>query len=102
MSGAARPLAIENVTVIPLDTDRRLEAHTVVVRGDRIAWLGPAEDARVSEGAVRIDGRGNYVSPGLADTHAHPSTQDHLQLHLSTRISTVRNMNGAPSPIAWR
>ena len=102
MSGPARPLAIENVTVIPLDTDRRLEAHTVVVRGDRIAWLGPAEDARVSEGAVRIDGRGKYVIPGLADMHAHPSTQDHLLLYLANGITTVRNMKGAPRHIAWR
>ena len=35
-------LAIENVTVIPMDSERVLRDHTVVVEGRRITAVGPA------------------------------------------------------------
>jgi hypothetical protein len=46
-------IAFENVTVIPMDRERRLEGRTVVVRGGRIAEIGPSTSVRVPEGALR-------------------------------------------------
>jgi len=47
--------AFVDVSVIPMDSDRVLTGHTVVVRGDRIVAVGPAADLNVPVGAHRID-----------------------------------------------
>ncbi|HEX9268714.1 MAG TPA: amidohydrolase family protein, partial [Candidatus Limnocylindria bacterium] len=99
---APRTVAIENVTAIPLDGDARLASHTVLVRDDRISWVGPASAAKVPDDAMRIDGRGRFVIPGLADMHAHPRTEDDLLLFLANGVTTVRNMWGTPRHVGWR
>ena len=62
-------VAIENVTVIPMDSERVLRDHTVVVEGRRITAVGPAAHDRVPDGATRIDGRGKFLLPGLTEMH---------------------------------
>jgi imidazolonepropionase-like amidohydrolase len=63
--------AIVDVTVIPMDRERVFPHTTVVVRGDRIVALGPAAGVTMPADAVRIDGRGKFLIPGLAEMHAH-------------------------------
>src|SRR5689334_12810144 len=74
---AQRPqtLAISNVTVIDVDRGRRLPGHTVVVRGERIAAVGPAGKVIIPRGARVVDGRGRFLIPGLWDTHVHVGDQ---------------------------
>jgi hypothetical protein len=43
----------------------------VAIANGRITALGPAAATPVPEGAVRIDGRGKYLMPGLAEMHGH-------------------------------
>jgi imidazolonepropionase-like amidohydrolase len=43
----------------------------VLVRGNRIAAVGPARSIAVPPGARVIDARGKAVLPGLADLHVH-------------------------------
>jgi imidazolonepropionase len=46
----------------------------LAVKGERIAWIGTAEEAtrRAQEPRVRIhDGRGLWITPGLIDCHTH-------------------------------
>src|SRR5688500_2166369 len=52
--------AFVDVMVVPLDRDRVVERQTVVVRGDRIAAMGPTSSTPVPAGATRIDGRDKY------------------------------------------
>jgi imidazolonepropionase-like amidohydrolase len=109
-SGAADVIAIENVTVIPMDTERRLPGQTVLVRGDRIVAVGPSSSVSVPQGARRIDGRGKFLVPGLAEMHGHvpppnaPAqyTEDVLFLYLANGITTVRGMLGAPGQLELR
>jgi imidazolonepropionase-like amidohydrolase len=62
---------IEDVTVIPADTDEALAHRTVVIRDGTIAQILP-HGARVNvENATIIDGRGTYLVPGFVDAHAH-------------------------------
>jgi len=65
------PFAITSVTVLTMTSDRPLRNATVVVRGGRIAAVGPASSTPVPADAKRIDGRGMYLMPGLSDMHAH-------------------------------
>jgi amidohydrolase family protein len=114
--GAAQDtvLAITNVTVIPMDRERTLEDQTVLVRGGRIAAVGPARATAVPAGAVRLDGRGKYLIPGLAEMHAHvPSPQAEerlgagytervLFLYLANGVTTIRNMQGHAAHLPLR
>ena len=67
----AQSVAFVDVNVVPMDRERVLQHQTVVVSGDRIVAMGPASSTAVPEGAARIDGRGKYLMPGLAEMHAH-------------------------------
>jgi imidazolonepropionase-like amidohydrolase len=114
-SGAADPAAaavtaIEHVSVIPMDRERVLDDQTVVVRGDRIEAIGPAAGVEVPTGARRIDGRGKYLLPTLAEMHAHiPGGQASdeqvervLFLYAAHGIGTIRGMLGHPRHLALR
>lgn len=65
-----RPVVLRNGLVLTLD-----DAHTVLtgadvlVRGDRIAAVGPGLE--VPEGTAEIDATGGIVMPGMVDTHRH-------------------------------
>jgi imidazolonepropionase-like amidohydrolase len=104
------PLAITNVTVLPMDGERTLADQTVIVQGGRIRAVGPAATTTVPAGATRIDGRGKYLMPGLAEMHAHvppgsPTDEqlaDIMFLYIANGITTIRGMLGAPYQIALK
>ena len=103
-------VAFVNVTVLPMDSERVLEGQTVVVRGERIVAVGPADEVEVPDDATQIDGAGKYLLPGLAEMHGHvprpdqPAqfTDDVLFLYVANGITTVRGMLGAPGQLDLR
>jgi imidazolonepropionase-like amidohydrolase len=95
-------LVIEHVTVLPMVRDTALVDHTVMTSQDRITWIGPSRNAPVPQGAQRVDGRGAYLIPGLADMHVHLETVDEFPLYVASGVTTVRNMNGTPQHLRWR
>jgi hypothetical protein len=69
---APPPLAIEHVTVEPMTADGAvLKDMTVVIEGGRIAAMTPAAQARPTPGAIRVNGAGKWLMPGLTDMHVH-------------------------------
>lgn len=104
------PVAFVDVTVIPMDRQRVLERQTVIVRDGRIASVEPSARARIPSGALRVDGRGKYLIPGLAEMHAHiPGVQaseqeirDIFTLYVANGITTIRGMLGAPNQLTLR
>ncbi|HEU0053264.1 MAG TPA: amidohydrolase family protein, partial [Longimicrobium sp.] len=103
--------AFVDVTVVPMTGDQRaLRGQTVVVRGDRIAEVGPTRSVRVPAGARRVDGRGKWLIPGLAEMHGHipppnapPAyTENTLFLYVASGITTVRGMLGYPNQLDLR
>lgn len=114
--GAVRdtqPVAFVGVSVLPLDRDRLLENHTVVVRGGRIAALGPVAEIVVPAHARRVDGRGKFLLPGLAEMHGHlpnPNapgfdprvTESALFLYLANGVTFVRGMQGNAAALELR
>ena len=48
-----------------------IDNGTIVIRGDRIAAIGPAASTPVPSGATVIDAAGRTIMPGLVDAHAH-------------------------------
>lgn len=99
-------IAFVDVTVIPMDSERVLNHHTVVVNRGRIVSVGPVEKVPVGNGARRIDGKGKYLMPGLADMHAHLGRPEGAEAYplllVANGVTTVRNMFGNPSVLALR
>lgn len=65
-----RPIAFVGAKVIPI-TAPPITDGTVVVRGGKIAAVGPSASVEVPADAERIDVRGKVIMPGLIDTHSH-------------------------------
>lgn len=107
---AQTPVVLENVAIVAGDRDRPLERQTLVVRDGRITEVGPAGKVKAPDGAVRIDGRGKYLMPGLAEMHGHlpaPPTppevaENILFLYVANGVTTVRGMQGHPSQLDLR
>src|SRR5262245_57880552 len=70
-SAQEKTTAFVDVSVLPMDRERVLERQTVLVRGDRIERVGPVAQVSVPADATRIEGRGKFLMPGLAEMHAH-------------------------------
>jgi hypothetical protein len=45
-------VAIVDVTVVPMDRERTLPGQTVLIRGDRIEAIGPADRVKVPAGGL--------------------------------------------------
>lgn len=90
---ASATIALTDVRVVPMTSDRRLENQTIIVSNGRIESIGPAPSASIPAGATVIEGRGRVVAPALADMHVHLRRRD-LAAYLRAGIATVRNMWG--------
>ena len=96
-SVAAEPeaTAFVHVNVVPMDRDCVLADQTVLIDKGVIAAIG--HDIRVPGGAVVIDGRGKFLSPGLADMHSHSDTSEDMKVYLANGVTTILNLGGASS-----
>lgn len=71
VAASAQPWAITRVAVVDVEGGRALPDMTVVVNGDRIQSVGPANRTKPPRGARIIDARGKFLIPGLWDMHVH-------------------------------
>jgi imidazolonepropionase-like amidohydrolase len=94
------PVAFVDVGVVTGAGSR--QGQTVVVEGERIAWIGPSSEARLPAGTTRIPGRGLFLLPGFADMHTHPSSEADLLTYLVNGITTIRVMGGGETQVRWR
>ncbi|MBI3683436.1 MAG: amidohydrolase family protein [Acidobacteria bacterium] len=103
-SAFAQTTAFVNATVIPMDRERVLKNHTVVVRDGRIADVGPSSKIKLPAHTTRIDAKGKFLIPGIAEMHAHvppqqaaeEQTRNTLLLYVLNGVTTARGMLGAP------
>jgi len=99
-------VAFEGVTVITMDSERVLTDTTVLATGDSIVTIGPGA-AKLPEGTIRVDGRGKFLIPALAEMHAHipnnaAEAERVLFLYVANGIGTIRSMLGDPSHFRLR
>jgi imidazolonepropionase-like amidohydrolase len=72
--GATSVTVIRNATILTI-TNGTIEHGSVVLRGSKIAAVGPDSSISVPSGAKVIDAAGEYVMPGIIDTHSHTSIE---------------------------
>ncbi|WP_434386741.1 amidohydrolase family protein [Melittangium boletus] len=97
-----RAVAFVGVHVVPMDTERVLADQTVVVRNGFITALGPSASITVPADAERIEGRGHFLMPGLADFQIHLHSDEQLLSYLAHGVTTVFDLNGSPRQLALR
>lgn len=105
-----RPVAFIGVNVVPMDRERVIENQIVIVRDGRIAEIGAVGKVKIPNDALRIEGQGKYLMPGLAEMHGHlPSpnqgeavANSFLTLFVANGVTTVRGMFGFPNHPALR
>jgi imidazolonepropionase-like amidohydrolase len=102
-----RTVVIQSVNVIPMDSERILENHSVVIKDGRVTDIGTK--VKYDKGALIIDGKGKYLIPGLAEMHAHVPPVDDLEpmkevlfLFAANGITTIRGMLGHPRHLELR
>jgi Amidohydrolase family len=89
---SAGAVAITNVTVIDVLSGAKQPGVTVVTKGGEIAEVG--RGLPVPRGAVRIDGAGKFLIPGLWDMHSHNQATgtESLDLYLAHGVVGTRDM----------
>ena len=107
IQSAENVIAFVGVNVLPMDSERVLGDHTVIVADERVAAMGPSSSTDVPEGAVLVEGEGRWLLPGLGEMHAHvppdgQAAERVLFLYLSQGITTARGMLGQPGHLSLR
>src|SRR4029450_1722037 len=93
----SQELIIQGGSVIDTRTGKALENHTVVIEGDRIARVAPADKVAVPADARVVDARGLWIVPGLIDMHVHRAGQPDLvpfALYVANGVTSIRDMGG--------
>lgn len=91
-------IAFVNVNVITMESEMVLKDQTVLVKNSNIELIGPTKSTKVPSTYFRIDAKGAYLMPGLADMHTHIWYQEDLLPYVANGVTAVLNM-GSPSSI---
>lgn len=92
---AAGTIAIVNGDVFDSERGVVLPRRTVVIRGERIVAVGPADSLFVPSGATVIDAAGKTLVPGMYDMHSHlhhTSQSSRSISDLASGITTIRDL----------
>jgi imidazolonepropionase-like amidohydrolase len=84
-------VAFVHASVVPMDRERVLADHTVVVTSGRIVAVGPDATTAVPGGALRIDARGRHLLPALSDMHVHVEGESWNALLTPEAMAASRN-----------
>jgi imidazolonepropionase-like amidohydrolase len=109
-AGQAPSTAFVGVSVLTMENDAVLSDQTVIVSEGKIASVAPAANAQIPAGAVRVEGQGKFLMPGLAEMHAHipggtagdQAVERTLFLYAANGVTTIRGMLGDPRHLVYR
>ncbi len=95
-------LAFDHVAVIDVRVGAVVEDQRVVVSGNRIMAVGKASETDMPRGAQVVDGRGQFLIPGLWDMHTHVIDPDSpggpaisLPLFVANGITGIRDVGSS-------
>lgn len=91
-------IAFVNVNVITMESEAVLMNQTVLIKDSKIELIGSGKSTKIPSTYFRIDAKGAYLMPGLADMHTHIWYKEDLLPYVANGITTVLNM-GSPSSI---
>ena len=69
---ATSQTVLKNVTIVDVKNSHLVNHQSVLIEGNLIKSIGPAEKFKIPQYATVIDGTNKFLMPGLIDAHAHP------------------------------
>jgi len=92
------------VTIIDVANGRKLPEMTALIKDGRIERIVASSAAAVPANYSIIDGRGQFLLPGLWDMHMHIIGEPMLYfpLFLANGVTGIRYMGGTIMPGEWR
>lgn len=96
-------MAIKNVNVITMNKEPVLVNQTVLIKNGIVAEIGANVD--IPKDALKINGSGKYLIPGLWDTHVHLGDigEEAIPALTTYGITSVRDMGGDIAKLKnWR
>lgn len=93
---------ITNVNLVDVSNNKVVENSFVAIKNDSIARIGKMEDFNEDISGKILDGKGNFLMPGLWDMHVHfrggdsliAENRSLLPLYLAHGVTTVRDAGG--------
>src|SRR6185436_15091055 len=70
----AADTVIKDATILTI-SHGKIEHGSILIRGTKIAAVGPNDQVQVPAGATVIDAAGKFVMPGIVDTHSHTGVE---------------------------
>jgi imidazolonepropionase-like amidohydrolase len=111
----ARPMiAIESVGVVDVERGEIVSPRTIMIVDGRIDAIGEPAAISIPPEAVRVDGHGRYLMPGLVDMHVHLfNNATHrlpndwtFPLFVANGVTALREMAAGPADMptvrGWR
>ncbi len=91
--GFAQPsfVAITEVNMIPMTSDRIFKNQTVLIRDNRIVEIGNPTEIIIPQGAVIVNGKDKFLLPGFINMYTHVN-ESNLLLYLANGQTTVRDI----------
>ncbi|MBM1107171.1 amidohydrolase family protein [Aurantibacter crassamenti] len=90
-----KTIAISGVTVVDGTGSEPIKNALVIVKNNKIDYVGKASDATIPEDAEVIDASGMTLLPGLIDAHFHGESNKVTPLFLKKGVTSIRD------PGAW-
>ncbi|KMT66988.1 hypothetical protein XM47_00445 [Catenovulum maritimum] len=93
------PMAVDfaftHVNLVPMNQEQVLRNRTVLVKDERIVAILSDDETLDYQAVTTIDGKDQYVLPGLADMHSHlrMNPQAMFNQYIANGVTTVRNMS---------
>lgn len=103
LQAAAQPfetadIIIRHVNVVPMNEDTTLSDQVVCIDDGRISYIGKDSRKKLHAKATVINGKGQYLMPGLAEMHCHLPEENALSrffnLNLAGGVTVLRSMRG--------
>ena len=110
-SGSGEAVVLRNATVVDVRTGALRPGQAVMIKGGKIAWIGPDREMQIARDAPSVDCSGLYVIPGLWDMHVHLVFGDwfpkgrkiSLPLFVANGVTGVRDMGSDLETVQeWR
>ncbi|MBP1768833.1 MAG: Amidohydrolase family protein [Candidatus Aminicenantes bacterium] len=94
-------IVLHGGTLVDVESGNEISNSVVLIEGDRIKAVGREGEIPIPPNTVRMDARGKWIIPGLADMHAHLGLYDYqlVDLYLKFGVTTVRDVGGDITPL---
>lgn len=93
-------IAIVNVSVLSTDSESMQDNRTVLIRDKKIEYIG--KNVTIPNNYHVIDGTGQFLIPGLVDSHMHiKKSKNDLLLYLANGVTHIAEMTGMEEHFQW-